>query len=118
MVENPYAYLEDPKSKKGVEFALVANRMCLKALGDPLENSETYSRILRSLDGDDRIPFVSKSGKDENGRDILFNLWKDSKVTLGKRYQSLISEALSTYKLLFFLLVCTASQRCMAEDNF
>jgi prolyl oligopeptidase PreP (S9A serine peptidase family) len=81
MADDPYLYLEDSNSEKGMEFALLANRMCLRALGDPMKNSATYSRILKSLERDDRIPFVSKVGKDENGNDLLFNLWKDSKVS-------------------------------------
>lgn len=79
---DPYVDLEDADSEKALEFVLAANKMCLNALGDPVtSNSTLYSRILKSLESDERIPFVSKIGKDEAGNDILFNLWKDSQVS-------------------------------------
>lgn len=79
--DDPYVDLEEVEGDKAVEFAVSANKMCLKALGDPTTSYPTrYSRILNSLESDDRIPFVSKMGKDSNGNDILYNLWKDDKV--------------------------------------
>jgi prolyl oligopeptidase PreP (S9A serine peptidase family) len=79
--DDPYVDLEEAESDKAMEFALMANKMCLKALGDPTtSNSTQYSRILSSLESDERIPFVSKMGKDSNGDDMLYNLWKDTKV--------------------------------------
>lgn len=77
--EDPNIDLEDVGAKKSLEFAVAANKMCLKALGDPTKASN-YSRILHSLESDERIPLVSQMGKDENGNDLLYNLWKDSKV--------------------------------------
>jgi prolyl oligopeptidase PreP (S9A serine peptidase family) len=80
-VDDPYVYLEEAEGDKAIEFALSANKMCLRALGDPTAStSSRYSRILSSLESDERIPFVSKMGKDNNGNDVLYNLWKDSKV--------------------------------------
>lgn len=80
--DDPYINLEEAEGGKAIEFAMAANKMCLRALGDPTtSNSSTrYSRILRSLESDQRIPFVSKMGKDDNGNDALYNLWKDTKV--------------------------------------
>ena len=71
MGDDDYIYLEDANSERGMEFALLANRMCIHALGDPVKKSTTYSRILKSLEGDERIPFVSKSGQDDQGNDGL-----------------------------------------------
>jgi len=82
--DDPYVDLEEVEGDKAVEFAVSANKMCLKALGDPTTSYPTrYSRILNSLESDDRIPFVSKMGKDSNGNDILYNLWKDDKHRKG-----------------------------------
>ena len=82
--EDPYVNLEDAEGAKGIEFAKAANQMCLKALGDPTESSSSrYSRILRALESDERIPFVSKMGTDSNGDHVLYNLWKDPKVGRG-----------------------------------
>eukprot|EP00934_Nitzschia_sp_Nitz4_P006957 Nitzschia sp. Nitz4//scaffold121_size67750//38071//40463//NITZ4_006071-RA/size67750-augustus-gene-0.123-mRNA-1//1//CDS//3329534360//6947//frame0 len=81
---DPYVDLEDLESEASLSFAKIANRMCLKALGDPTTSSTSeYSRILKSLESDERIPFVSKMGKDVNGKDVLYNLWKDSKNRKG-----------------------------------
>jgi len=82
-MEDLYTDLEEADGQKAVEFALAANKMCLKALGDPTKSSSSqYSRILNSLESDERIPFVSKVGKDKDGSDIVYNLWKDSKVSI------------------------------------
>ena len=77
---DPNVGLEDVDAKKSLDFAVAANKMCLKALGDPTK-AEDHSRILRSLESDERIPFVSKMGTDESGSDLLYNLWKDGKVS-------------------------------------
>ena len=82
--EDPYLNLEDAEGAKGIEFAKLANQMCLKALGDPTTSSSSrFSRILSTLESDDRIPFVSKMGTDDNGDHVLYNLWKDPKVGHG-----------------------------------
>ncbi len=80
--DDPNVDLEDADGERALEFVLTANKMCLKALGDPTtSNAKLYSRILNSLESDERIPFVSKFGKDGDGNDVLYNLWKDSKVS-------------------------------------
>jgi prolyl oligopeptidase len=77
--DDPYAYLEDIEGRKSLDFAASASEWCVKALGDPVK-SKSYSRILGVLESDERIPFISKMGRDSSGNDILYNLWKDSKV--------------------------------------
>ena len=85
LTNDPYSYLEDIDGDKAINFVLAANKMCLQALGDPTTtNSTMYSRIVKSLESDERIPFVSKIGKDAAGNDVLYNLWKDSTVSNGK----------------------------------
>lgn len=87
--EDPYIYLEDIESEESMEFAKSANAKCLSSLGDPkLSIDGTYTRILAALDSDERIPYVSVLGyddtttdNDENGEMLLYNFWKDSKVS-------------------------------------
>jgi prolyl oligopeptidase PreP (S9A serine peptidase family) len=81
MRDDPYVSLEDVESESSLHFAIQANQACLKSLGDPTKSkSLSYKRILGVLETDDRIPFVSKMGRDSKGNDLLYNLWKDSKV--------------------------------------
>lgn len=81
--DDPYVSLEDVDGEEALDFVVQANQACLKALGDPTKStSRSYSRILKVLESDDRIPFVSKMGRDAKGNDLLYNLWKDSKVSL------------------------------------
>ena len=78
---DPYKFLEDIGSERSLRFVAAANRICLKAFGDPTKSkSSLYPRILEILESDERIPIVSKMGKDASGNDLLYNLWKDSKV--------------------------------------
>lgn len=82
--EDPYVFLEEVESDKSLQFAKDSNDACLKALGDPTKSGTgTYDRVLAVLESDDRIPHVSKYGRDDNGEDILFNYWKDSKNPKG-----------------------------------
>lgn len=76
--EDPYIWLEEVESEKSLDFAKAANTACLKALGDPAETKTgTYDKILKVLESNDRIPHVSKLGRDEQGNEILYNFWKD-----------------------------------------
>jgi prolyl oligopeptidase len=88
--EDTYIYLEDIESEESMEFAKSANAKCLSSLGDPkLSIDGTYTRILAALNSDERIPYVSVLGyddttttdNDENGEMLLYNFWKDSKVS-------------------------------------
>jgi prolyl oligopeptidase PreP (S9A serine peptidase family) len=80
--DDPYISLEEIDSDDSLHFATQSNQACLKALGDPTKSkSQSYKRILEVLETDDRIPFVSKMGRDDRGNDLLYNLWKDSKVS-------------------------------------
>jgi prolyl oligopeptidase len=77
--EDPYIWLEDVESEESLKFAMDANKQCLEALGDPSSNaSGTYDRILKVLESNDRIPHVTKLGRDEAGNEILYNFWKDA----------------------------------------
>ena len=93
--DDPYIGLEDIDGSTGGEtggsslnFAMAASEACLTALGDPMKtDTGSYKRILNVLEGTSpqgdqggRIPFVSKMGTDIKGNDVLYNLWKDSKV--------------------------------------
>jgi prolyl oligopeptidase len=79
--DDPYVSLEDVESEESLDFAIAANQMCMKAHGDPAKSKTScYAKILEVLESDERIPFVSKMGKDKAGNDLLYNLWKDSKV--------------------------------------
>jgi hypothetical protein len=75
--DDPYSSLEHD-SEGTRRFVTEANKFCLTALGDPTQ-SPRYERILKYLQADDVIPFVSKMGS-VNGDDELYNLWKDVKV--------------------------------------
>lgn len=82
MVDDSHIDLEDVHAEKSLEFAMAANKMCLKALGDPKQAGD-YNRVLSSLESDERLPFVSRMGKDESGNDLLYNLWKDNENKKG-----------------------------------
>lgn len=90
MQDDPYVSLEDTESDSAIEFVLGANKFSIDALGDPTKSETSqYSRILKALESDERIPFVSKMGKDSAGNDEVYNLWKDSKVRVGFMCQML-----------------------------
>lgn len=104
---DPYANLEEADGDSAIEFALAANKMCLRALGDPTKSSSSeYSRILSSLESDERIPFVSKMGKDKDGNDVLYNLWKDTKVSIfvWDADQKSFQQDLTPHLLLFLIV--------------
>jgi len=76
--EDEYLWLEDVESEESLNFAKSANEACLDALGDPTTSeTNTYSRVLAALTSNDRIPHVSKYGRDDDGEEIMFNFWKD-----------------------------------------
>lgn len=80
-VEDPYIFLEEVESEESLQFAKDANEACLAALGDPTKSETgTYDRVLAVLESDDRIPFASRYGRDDDGNQVLYNFWKDSKV--------------------------------------
>jgi len=82
--DDPYIWLEEVESEKSLEFAKAANEACLKALGDPTTSgSKTYEKVLTVLESDDRIPYVRKYGANDNGDDVVFNIWKDGKNPKG-----------------------------------
>jgi len=84
-VEDPYIWLEEVESEESLAFAKKANEACLEALGDPSKDERgtgTYKRILQVLESDDRIPHVSRYGKNGD-KDVLINFWKDSKNPKG-----------------------------------
>ena len=84
MTSDPYIFLEEVESEESLKFAREANDACLKALGDPTKSETgTYDRILQVLESDDRIPYASKYGRDDDDNEVLFNFWKDSKNPKG-----------------------------------
>lgn len=117
---DPYKFLEDIGSERSLRFVAAANRICLKAFGDPTKSkSSLYPRILEILESDERIPIVSKMGKDASGNDLLYNLWKDSKVrakvVLGKTKKSWKALAPKIHSLTCFLFYYLKEpERCMA----
>jgi len=81
--EDPYLFLEEVESEESIAFATSANEKCLNELGDPSE-TETYERVLKALESDDRIPHVGLLGyEDGTGDMLLYNFWKDSKNPKG-----------------------------------
>jgi hypothetical protein len=79
VTDDPYIWLEEVESEESLQFARDANEACLKALGDPTKSGTgTYDKVLSVLESSDRIPYVAKYGKDDDGNDILMNFWKDS----------------------------------------
>jgi prolyl oligopeptidase len=83
-IEDPYTWLEDVESEESLDFAKSANEKCLKALGDPTKSdSKTYHRVLDVLESNDRIPYATKFGVDENDVPIVYNFWQDSKNPKG-----------------------------------
>jgi len=80
--EDPYVFLEEVESEESLNFAKSVNSACLEALGDPkTSGTGTYEKVLAILESDDRIPYVRKYGNNDDGDDVLFNLWKDGKVS-------------------------------------
>lgn len=78
--QDPYRALEELEGEAAQEFVRFSNQMCLVGLGDPTQ-SETYPRILKALQADDRLPLVSQLGVNTTtGEPELYNLWKDKKV--------------------------------------
>ena len=78
--DDPYIGLEDIGSAASKKFVKEANKFCLTALNDPTE-SDLYPKVLKILEtAYERIPIVSKMGIDGDGNDVLYNLWKDTKV--------------------------------------
>jgi prolyl oligopeptidase len=77
--DDPYIWLEDVESEASLAFAMEANKQCLEALGDPASGkTDTYAKVLKVLESNDRIPHVTKLGRDVEGNDILYNFWKDA----------------------------------------
>jgi prolyl oligopeptidase len=77
--DDPYIWLEEVESAESLKFVAEANEACLKALGDPTTSGTgTYDKLLSVLESSDRIPYVDKYGKDDDGNDILMNFWTDS----------------------------------------
>ena len=74
-----YIGLEDMENEATRKFVKEANKFCILAVKDPTK-SKRYSDILKVLEADERIPFVTKMGTDANGNEELYNLWKDAKV--------------------------------------
>ena len=112
--DDPYIALEDVDgtgSNSALNFAMAASEACLTALGNPkTSGTGSYQRILNVLEGsagggngsngnsqdqdnstNGRIPYVSKMGTDIKGNDVLYNLWKDSKVRSNYGYCPTIS---------------------------
>lgn len=84
VTEDPYIFLEEVESEESLQFAKDANEACLSALGDPTKSETgTYDRVLAVLESDDRIPYASRYGRDDDGNEVLFNFWKDSKNPKG-----------------------------------
>ncbi len=83
-MDDPYSWLEQVESEESLQFAKDANEACLNALGDPTKSDTgTYDRVLSVLESDDRIPYVSKYGWDDDGNQVLVNFWQDSKNPKG-----------------------------------
>ena len=86
--DDPFQDLEDIGSSSSKSFVKFANSMCMRAHGDPrkaAESSSTYSRLLKYLESDERIPLVTQMGRissisSSDDGSILYNLWKDDKV--------------------------------------
>ena len=77
--DDPYIGLEHD-SEGTRRFVKEANKFCVTALGDPTQ-SPRYARILRYLQADDAIPFVSKMGRSSSGEEELYNFWQDETVS-------------------------------------
>ena len=111
--DDPYRSLEDVDSEESMDFVQLANKYCLKALGDPTKSkTDSYSKILKVLESDERIPFVSKMGKDDSGSDLLYNLWKDSKVR--EHFTNIMQLPIFTSIALTFIILFTEQERIMA----
>lgn len=69
--EDPYLWLEEVTGEKALDWVRKQNR----TTQDHFESSEEFSTLqddlLKILDSDERIPFVSKSG------DYFYNFWRD-----------------------------------------
>jgi prolyl oligopeptidase len=76
---DPYLWLEDVDSQESLDFAKAANDDCLRRLGHPEESpTQTYQKVLRTLESDDRIPQATVHGRDDDDNQVVFNFWKDA----------------------------------------
>ena len=83
-----YRYLEDVDSEESLKFAKEQNEKCLEMLGDP-EKSDIYSKVLKVLQNNDRIPYVTAYGMTMSSSTasaedkLMYNFWRDEKNTKG-----------------------------------
>jgi prolyl oligopeptidase len=87
-LEDPWMWLEDVTGEKSLAYVSERNANS-KAL---IEKSSSAfggirDRILSILDSKDKIPMIAKHGKDKDGNDLYYNLWKseDNKRGLWRR---------------------------------
>jgi prolyl oligopeptidase len=67
---DPYAWLEDVKGKKSLDWVKAQNHRTLNQLGNPTK-SDLNVRLRSIVESDEKIPYVKSVG------DKLYNLWKD-----------------------------------------
>ena len=74
---DPYVWLEDVIGEKSMEWVRARNAESAKELEAGESFKTLQAEILKILDSDDRIPYVSKSGA------YYYNFWRDAKNPRG-----------------------------------
>ena len=74
--EDPYLWLEEVAGDKALAWVKAQNERSLKELGTP-DQAALKKRLLAIYDSKDKIPYVSKRGKQ------LYNFWRDDKHVRG-----------------------------------
>ena len=69
--EDPYLWLEEVTGEKALEWVRGQNKSTKDHFESSAEFSSLRDDLLKILDSDERIPFVSKSG------DYYYNFWRD-----------------------------------------
>ncbi|MFK7735937.1 MAG: prolyl oligopeptidase family protein [Pirellulaceae bacterium] len=75
--EDPYLWLEDVTGEKALDWVREQNKSTQTHFEAQPEFQTMQDDLLKILDSDERIPFVSKSG------DYYYNFWRDKNNTRG-----------------------------------
>lgn len=76
-MEDPYLWLEEVEGELALEWVEKRNKMATEALSKTADFGLLQTRILKILDSDDKIPYVSKRGEH------LYNFWRDAEHERG-----------------------------------
>lgn len=75
--EDPYLWLEDVTGEKALDWVRAQNKVTQEHFEAQKSFQELQSDLLKILDSDERIPFISKAG------DYYYNFWRDKNNVRG-----------------------------------